>query len=89
MRKKIGGLVVVLAVLGGGWFIVREKAARDNAGDYLVKREIPTYHALSLHTAEDKNLVGYCKPCGAKARAVVADRVGGKIDDIEKAITGK
>ncbi len=89
MRKKIGGTVILLVAIVAGLLVLREKAARDNAGDYMTKREIPTYHTLSLHTNEDKNLIGYCKPCGTKARSVIADRVGGKIDDIEKAITGK
>lgn len=89
MRKKLGGLVVLVLALGAGWFVLREKSARDNAGDYLVKKEIPTYHLLSLHRAEDRNLIGYCGPCGEKARSVIAGRVDAKLDDVEKAIKGK
>ncbi len=86
--KKAGALGVVVALVVG-WLVVREVAARQYAGDYLLAREIPTYHSLSFHTAGDRNLVGWCKPCGKKASSVGSDKLSGKLDEIEKAITGK
>src|SRR5262245_46836461 len=89
MRKKLGALVLLLAALAGGWAVIREKAARDNAGDYIRLKEIPTYHLLSLHSAEERNLIGYCRPCGKKAREVISARVDAKLDELEKALKEK
>lgn len=89
MRKKLGGLLLVLAALVVGWALVREKAARDNAGDYIAKKEIPLYHLLSFHKDGDRNLIGYCEPCGDKARQVFKAQMNAKVDELEKAIKGK
>ena len=89
MKKKLGGTLGVVVILVVVWFVAREKAADSYSGDYLSKREIPYYHWLSAHTAEDRNTIGYCKPCGSKARDVIAKKVGAKADELEKAINGK
>lgn len=89
MKKKLGATLLLAVALAGGWAFVREKAARDNAGDYIRMKEIPTYHLLSLHKAEDRNLLGYCKPCGEKAREVFKARVDAKLDELDKALNGK
>jgi len=89
MGKKALAVLVILAALVGAWAVVREAAARRNAVEYLKKREIPTYHLLSLHSADERNLVGYCKPCGEKARAVIAQQLKEDVHEIEKKLEGK
>jgi len=82
--KKLGAILIIVAALGAAWFVVREKAARDNAADYLKAKEIPTYHLLSFHRDSDRNLLGYCKPCGEKAATVIKDELKGELDKVTK-----
>ncbi len=89
MKKKLAAPVVVLVLVLVGWAFVREKAAQDNAGEYFTKREIPTYHLLSLHGDRDRNVIGYCNPCGSKAKDVLKDSVKAKFDELDKKVTGK
>jgi hypothetical protein len=93
VKKKGLGLVVVLALAAGGWLGAREFFADRNADQYLTSREIPTYHTLSFHTKDDRNLLGWCRPCGTKAREVMQAKVGREFDktkqDIEHALDGK
>jgi hypothetical protein len=89
MKKKLAVFPLTLVLAFVAWAFVREKAAQDNAGDYFTKREIPTYHLLSLHGDKDRNLIGFCTPCGEKARDVLKDSVKAKFDELEKKATGK
>jgi hypothetical protein len=93
VKKKGLGLVVAVALLGGGWFLAREHFAEANADRYLSEREIPTYHSLSFHTKDDKNILGFCRPCGEKARDVIRAKVGREFDktkqDLEHALGDK
>jgi len=89
MKKTLVSIVVVLALVAGGWAFVREKAARDNAAEYFQKREIPTYHLFSLHGDGDRNVLGYCRPCGEKAREVLKDRLKAEFDDLDRKLSGK
>jgi hypothetical protein len=44
---------------------------------------------MSFHMDSDRNIIGYCKPCGSKAKSVASGEVDSKLDALEKAITGK
>lgn len=88
MKKILLGFILALAAVGGGWLALREKLARDNADKYLTAREIPTYHALSFHGRDDLNVLGFCKPCGEKAREVLRDRTEKEFDQAKKDLEG-
>src|SRR5438046_1673983 len=86
MKKKLLGLVVFVALVGGGWYFAREHFADANADQYLTEKKIPVYHALSFHGETDRGLAGFCTPCGHKVRAVIAARVGKEMDDAKKEV---
>ena len=91
--KKVGfGLVLGLALVVGGWLGVREVTARSNADQYLTAHEIPTYHMLSFHGRGDLNALGYCRPCGEKARDVLRDRTEKELEktksELESILSG-
>jgi len=83
-KKKFWGSGLVLLGLVAVWAVVREKAARDHAFEVTTKREIPIYHQLSFHF-DDRNALGYCRPCVAKAQDVGEQRVKDAVRDL----TGK
>jgi hypothetical protein len=93
VKKQQRNVILGVVLIALAWLLVREVAARRNADSYLTSREIPVYHTLSFHGSDDRNLLGYCKPCGAKARSVLSDSVGREFDDtkrdLEKALGGK
>ena len=83
--RKVGIVLGVVGLLGGGWAGACEHLARKNAHDYFKAREIPGYHALSLHGRDDMTLIGgFCRPCATKAQAVVAAEAGKEADALNR-----